>query len=322
MSDELRKVIKEAGGDQSLSVSFEAVWSRSRQLRRARAVLVLFAGVAVGAAVFQLANLASTTNGDDSRPIGPATAEPTEFKPPVEGEVFVPASHERRGQRVMPVTLPDGSRLTLTIDEDLDLTDFGARPITYGEIVEADPRCGRDISAGKTIRDFSPAKEPIAQYEGGSAAEVGLWPASDGDLVQNYLVFRFDTWYLGIPDGAGCSLSEDLIAQWIEGVSAEMDEEGFLLINGSPPVALTSTGGQGPQLLFSSQDGEQFFRIFHQECSGFETSTSVEGQPANIGDGFGTWCVGPANIGVSANGDEKFVRELIRGMDIQNEDAS
>lgn len=308
MSDDVERLLKGAAEDSADHIPFQQIWKRASILRARRIGIVTLLASSTGAIILWGATIpgpGSSTLLPTSPRSSNGTAGSMQSPSPA---VFYPETYQERHRLVMPLTFPNGREAELVFPKHLGLTKYAVRPVAFGEIVGAKPRCGRDITGALSIKDFSPADTPSEIYVGPDGSKVELWSAHESDLVNGYLVFYFGDWLVGIPDGAGCDLDDDVVQRWIDGLQGSTNDAGFLLISATDPVRITPAGGgQGPQLLFTGGKGKNsvFFRVFEATCrAGPEPAIVRSAKTA-------TWCLPEAGLRISANGEASDLEPLI-----------
>lgn len=146
----------------------------------------------------------------------------------------------------MPVTLLDGRRLELRYPPDLDLAELGVLPV--GGIdwpVRSDPfRCCGSVLLVRytTIDAVYGDAEPVATYPGADGRRVPYYHGSDAGRTTpfDYLVFEFGPWLVEVPDiqqpgGFEDRKTEEERAAWARSLRANIDPNGYLMLNPAPP---------------------------------------------------------------------------------------
>jgi hypothetical protein len=228
---------------------------------------------------------------------------------------FVPATEGVGDEVRMPVTFPDGTRVTLVYPIRLDLATLGVQPdVTYvfdgryqGPIVFLHDR---DAS----IRRFVEGVDPVALID--SYRSIEVWAARGNEVDRRFWMrFSLPSWGVLVP------IEERGLA---EEVAASLDvmetTAGFPVIEASGDAELAVGFGEagGAQLAFGDALAEpglisQLDATIFLSPDGCTPATNSE----SLG-GHGSACLGNGNVFASIYGDREFVTSVIDGLRVED----
>lgn len=255
--------------------SVSEMWARHRRrglVLGSTAVVVLAAGlVAIVSALGGLAGDGEAANGSASQVSVPAVTVPVEGG----GVLFGPPRIEAADTVEFPITLLDGTRLTLTLphslaDEIQSLVPGGAASW------ELDPCCGRtlEVSYG-SIDNVYGDRQPDVTYEDADANPVGFFTEED-DL--DYLVFQYGSWVVRAWDGdsEGQRFSEENRAMFASLMRGRDTADGFLVLDPVKPMTIGPTDSPDATLTTRNRE-ERLVGIFEgRDCASEGPSTSPD----------------------------------------------
>jgi hypothetical protein len=198
--------------------------------------------------------------------------------------IFVPPTHRERDRIVMPLTFPDGTRVTLTYPPELAVAELGATPYGSGYLERDDGEVGRDL---------------LVLYE------------SDGeDHVPNALRLEFGRWTVEIYDHASppAAMTEAERRAFAAGLHGRETADGFLILEATPPLRLaTANEHAGPALEFGMSKRPPWLQLALAECGPKAESTSR---------GFSSWCLSDSIV-AHAYGGRRFRAAAAEGIELR-----
>lgn len=233
--------------------------------------------------------------------------------PPRTVGAFVPPTRSVEGMTYLPLTLLDGSHLTLAYPDDLDLTSGGVEALTAGSLGEAR---GRDVgtqygspeSFAATIEEWAGGGDVAATFPGVNGTVVERWEFPDEPIA--YLVYDFDPWTVFVWDGMGganSSMGEEALASWAANLWGETYPPGFLVLTAQPPLELIAAtedpGPDGPDIKVDGSSGSLL--IFINDC---DRMTRLD-QETYGGEVF-AFCDEPTNTLVFVGGAPEVQRRV------------
>jgi|GEM_PF-1992583 len=200
------------------------------------------------------AEIASTT--------GALEVDPSSTTSPAAPEAFLPPTRSAQGVRHLPLTLLDGSHLTLAYPSDLDLTSLGVQMQTLGSLEGSHSRViGAHYGSPESFVSMSESglgpAELAATFPGAEGGTVERWEFPEGGLA--YLVYDFDTWTVSVADEIGRGLDDEAQALWSASLRGEIYHPGFLVLEADLPLELTKAsddlGPDGPDIRVDGTSG-------------------------------------------------------------------
>lgn len=243
----------------------------------------------------------STTQPTTTTPAGLAESPPP--------EVFVPPTETSGNRTVMPVVFPDGTRADLSFPPDLDLTTHGLAPYSSGQI----PGFGRGFFIQYGREDDVASEytwELLDTYLDSAGETVGFYRVP-GDEV-DYLAFQFERWVVLVYDyrlvASGPRMTDEDRAVWVENFHGTVTDEGFLVLEATPPLTLAQEGDHaGPQLSLHGSDGG--LTLYLADCQ----STN---DPERTDD-YVNWCHAASGIQIMASGTSDFMERVVSDLEIR-----
>ncbi|MGH2707487.1 MAG: hypothetical protein ACRDJK_04255 [Actinomycetota bacterium] len=228
---------------------------------------------------------------------------------------FIPPTTSEGASTVMPITFPDGSTAEVVYDSKLGLAERGLRPSYSGDLTDC---CFRLFAVDYELNTFVQGPE-LARFPGADGAPVPLRAGVQGD-PDRYLVLKVGPWSVGVPEGRSDKLTDAQKATWAAGLVGRQTAEGFLVLEGKPPVKMTATGeASGPSLRIGSilREGIRTFPGACRPPAGRRVRM-VNGIPVRLAARFGALCFADAPMALQIYGDEKFIRAVVGGIQIRN----
>jgi hypothetical protein len=206
-------------------------------------------------------------------------AEPREpAEPPA--TIFVPPTHRDGDRVVLPLTFPDGTRVTLTYPPALAIAELGVRP--YGSAT-LDDRVGRDFLV------HHGAAEPRARS---LELEFGRWTVE---------VYDYDA-------GDPGAMTEAERRSFRAGLHGRETADGFLILEATPPLKLAEAGDHaGPSLEFGMSRDSPWLLLFLVRC-GPKAESSMRG--------FSSWCLSDSVV-AHAYGGRRFRAAAAEGIELR-----
>lgn len=255
-----------ASGRSAEVPSIKAMWTRRRRRGLAfgsAAVVILAAGtVAVVAAVGGLAETdGEVANGADSPVSVPAATVPVDGG----GVMFGPPRVEAAETVEFPITLLDGTRLTLTLPRSL--ADDVAGLVPGGAASwEMDPCCARSLEViYGSVEDLYGDRQPDVEYDDAEGSPVGFY-TQDDDL--DHLVFQYGSWVVRAWDGdpGGRRFTEENREMFASLMRGHETSDGFLVLDPAEPMSIGPT--DSPDATLTTVSGDGLVGVFgSRECA-------------------------------------------------------
>lgn len=223
--------------------------------------------------------------------------------------MFVPPTQIEGDRTVVPVVFPDGTRVDLSFSADLDLTSHGLAPYSSGR----SPGFDRDFF----IR-YGPVDEFAAEYSwelldtylDDADESVGFYRIP-GDEV-DYLAFQFERWLVLVYDyrlaASGPRMTDEDRVIWVENFHGTVTDEGFLVLEATPPLTLAQEGDHaGPQLSLHGSDGG--LTLYLADCESTDDPERT--------DDYVNWCHAASEIRIMASGTADFMNRVVSDLEIR-----
>jgi hypothetical protein len=206
-------------------------------------------------------------------PLTHTTLPPTTTVGPADlAGAFVPPTRSFDGITYLPLTLLDGTHLTLAYPEALDLTSDGLEVQTVGNLAGDHSRVigahwGSPESFVATVEASVGPGELAATWQGNDGAVVERWEFPGQPIA--YLVYDFDPWTVFVWDGIGeASMGEDALESWATSLWGETYHPGFLFLPAHSPLELVAAGEEpgpdGPDVRIDGSSGSLL--VFIDDC--------------------------------------------------------
>jgi len=294
---------------------------RRRRIVLASITLLVFLGAGTGLLVRLNTGDVATPTGQpaSSAPSGSSAATPALFVPPT----------QREGSRAaLPITFPDGSTAELTYPADLDLAGMGLQP----DVAILDSRnpaapsplvfLHRDAPGPDVLKGAQPVQRAMTR----PGRPVEIWRARPASAVtpdQAYwVVYQVGSWTVLAP-ASDRTLATDLARQ----LEARQASDGFIVLDASPPLALSYGFGEGggvqlaigdrnprPDQVDAGRDSRLILLSpVRRACRGEGLSPS--------GESAATCLKAPGTRGAvlaTISGDRRFVNAVFDGLEIRN----
>lgn len=244
-----------ASGRSTVVPPVAEVWARRRRrslVLGSVSVAVVAAGVVATAASIGGIGADDRITGSVSQPgiSVPAATVPRE----VGGLLFGPPRIDRGDLVEFPITLLDGTNLSLTLPQSLadDIAGF----IPGGAASwRQDPCCGRtlDVMYG-SVADVYGERQPGVEYEDADGSPVGFYTEED-DV--DHLVFQYGSWVVRAWDGdaEGQRFSEENREMFAALMRGAETAEGFLVLDPVDPMTIGPTDSPDATLTDLAEDG-------------------------------------------------------------------
>lgn len=199
---------------------------------------------------------------------------------------FVPPTHRDGDRVVMPLTFPDGTRVTLAYPPELKIAELGVRPSGSATLHgEGDRAVGRDF---------------LILY--GSAGEKSHVP--------NPLRFEFGQWTVQVYDYPSypAAMTKAERRSFQASLHGRETADGFLILEATPPLELAAAGeSHGPSLEFGMSRASPWLQLFLASCGPTAESTMR---------GFSSWCLSDSII-AHAYGGRRFRAAAAEGIELR-----
>ena len=212
------------------------------------------------------------------------TAEVAEPPP----TIFVPPTHRDGDRVVMPLTFPDGSRVTIAYPPELAIAELGVRPYGSGTLEGDSPHPERSDYVG---RDFLVHHGAAELRPRSLAVEAGRWTVE---------VYDYDA-------GDPAAMTEAERRSFQASLHGRETADGFLILEATPPLTLAEAGEHaGPMLEFGMSRRSPWLLLLLQRCGPRAESTSR---------GFSSWCLSDEII-AHAYGGRRFRAAAAEGIEL------
>jgi hypothetical protein len=228
------------------------MWARRRRrglVLGSTAVVVLVAGV-----VATVAALGGLAGGGEEVSV-PADTVPVEGG----GVLFGPPRVEGADAVEFPITLLDGTSLTLTLPKSLADDVKGLVPGGAASW-QLDPCCARSLEViYGSVDDLYGERQPDVEYEDADGNPVGFF--TEEDDVDN-LVFQYGSWVVRAWDGdeAGQRFSDENREMFASLMRGHEALDGFLVLNPAAPMSIGPT--DSPDATLTTGTGEGLLGVF------------------------------------------------------------
>ncbi len=230
------------------------MWARRRRRRLvlgSTAIALLAAGTVTAVATLGgLTGDGEAANGSASQVSIPAATMPVEGG----GILFGPPRIEGADEVEFPITLLDGTRLSLTLPQSLAADIQGLVPGGAASW-RLDPCCARslDVMYG-SVDDLYGDRQPDVEYEDADGNPVGFFTEEDG---LDYLVFQYGSWVVRAwdDDAEGRRFTEENRAMFASLMRGHETAEGFLFLD--PVAPMTIGQGDGPDATLTTGTREE-----------------------------------------------------------------
>jgi hypothetical protein len=280
------------------------------------------------------------SEGRESRDPGPGSGRAAACQasePEAEHSHFVPTTYREGNRVVLPLVFHDETTAELLYPPKLDVAGLGVTPYGSGRLSGESPNPERSHVVGRDFWIFYGEVEKVlatlnggclppllAEYEGTSGERVGFWDLRSDDEA-DYLAFQFGRWVVLVYDYAadgsmpGAAMADAERALWARSFSGHETEDGFLLLEGEPPLTLHRTGSAyGPTLAFGSVEPARSLTLYPGRCAPHRDQDKVvHGKRVQWSKGFADWCLSDS-IRIHATGTGAFIDALIRDLEVRN----
>jgi hypothetical protein len=221
----------------------------------------------------------------------------------------VPPTQIEGDRTVLPVVFPDGTRADLSFSADLDLTSHGLAPYSSGRI----PGFDRDFFIRYGLVDEFAGDyswELLDTYLDDADESVGFYRIP-GDEV-DYLAFQFERWLVLVYDyrlvASGPRMIDEDRVIWVENFHGTVTDEGFLVLEATPPLTLAQEGDHaGPQLSLHGSDGG--LTLYLADCESTDDPDRT--------DDYVNWCHVASGIQIMASGTSDFMDTVVSDLEIR-----
>jgi hypothetical protein len=213
-------------------------------------------------------------------------AEPRETakvaeRPPA---IFVPPTHRDGDRVVMPLTFPDGTRVTLAYPPELAIAELGVQPYGSASLERDDGAVGRDF--------------------------LVLYGSDGEEHVPNALLLEFGRWTVEIYDypSAPAAMTDAERRTFQASLHGRETADGFLILEATPPLTLAKANEHaGPALEFGKSKRSPWLRLALVQC----------GPEAESDDaGFSSWCLSDSIV-AHAYGGRRFRAAAAEGIELR-----
>jgi hypothetical protein len=217
-------------------------------------------------------------------------AEPRRIAEPAPA-IFVPPTHRDGDRVVLPLTFPDGSRITIAYPPDLGIAELGLRPYGSAALEGDSPHPERSDTVG---RDF------LIRYDAGGDTQL-----------PNSFDLEFGRWTVEVYDygpGDPAAMTADERRSFLASLHGRVTDDGFLVLEATPPLTLAEAGDHaGPALLFGRSKRSPWLLLRLERCGPRAESTSR---------GFSSWCLSDSIV-AHAYGGRRFRAAAAEGIELR-----
>jgi hypothetical protein len=194
--------------------------------------------------------------------------------------IFVPPTHRDGDRVVLPLTFPDGTRVTLTYPPELAVADLGVRPYASGAL-------------GGKGRDF------VVHYGPGAKTQPRA------------LRLEYGRWTVEVYDhdpGDPAALTGTERERFAASLHGRETADGFLILEATAPLRLAEAGeSHGPALQFGMSRRSPWLLLFLIRCGPKAESTMR---------GFSSWCLSDSVV-AHAYGGRRFRAAAAEGIELR-----
>jgi hypothetical protein len=229
---------------------------------------------------------------------------------------------EETAGAAIPLTFPDGLRVELRLPDGVDVTTKGMRPYSWARLAMGEREIQRDfvIERLDSERAKSLLEAPrLTTYEGSDGTAVPLVNGREAGVeTLDYLLFRFGSWVVAVYDYpeesefAGSRMTERERALWARHLRGRETDDGWLVLEASPPLELAGPGWGGPPVSILLEGEDASFELGRGWCP-------PAGQDdRDTSDGYVHWCPGgiARAVGAAATGKRPVLEQLVAGLEI------
>lgn len=233
------------------------------------------------------------------------------------------------------MTFADGSEANLVYPKRLALHELGVQPtVSLALKTEGDQNHERFLLMTRSpISRFSDDPQPRRTFAG-TPGSTELWRNTEkGSLYPLYLVFQFEDWHLLVGDGnVGNFMSARNRRLWAENLHAQVNEEGFIVVEPRRPLVFADSPSGGSGVLFSGC--ATFVDLRHGRCVDVaDTGPAKNARVVEIGGvaiqrykqggrAHANWCLPDEMISIYLDSwDQDWIDLAVRGLRISTEPA-
>lgn len=317
MKTDVGELLRRAASSPLGPVDYDWVDRRARERRLRRNLVRVVAASAATVAVVGVAG-AVATSGPGGRPtVTPGPAASTTTTPtttprtaPAIANRLTPTVRRNGSRATMPLVLPDGSRVELTVPAggawDGIWRGMGAWPYVGFDLAGIDQ--SDVIAPPGGLAWFAERGHREAQVLAEPGRSVTLWEVSDVDGRRRYLVFDFGDWVVGVGAGSMNDAQLRTFARNLEGSLAD----GFLVLRPTAPLRFMGPeDGAAPYILMvdGSRRGVEVRRA---SCSRVLWDTGEWDS-----DNRASVCRPEWGVTVDVHGPRAFVNAVLEALDVR-----
>jgi hypothetical protein len=323
MSTDVGELLRRAASAPLGPVDYDWVDRRARERRRRRNLVRLAAASVATVSVVGVAGAVATSAPDGDAVVTPApaasaatttatTTTTTTRTAPSTANRLVPVVRSDGSRATMPLVLPDGSRVELT------LPGGGAWDGIWRGM-EAHPYVGFNLSGVEESDVIAPAGgvawfaargHPEAEILAEPGRTVTLWDVSDVDGRRGYLVFDFGTWVVGVAAGSMSDAQLRTFARNLHGSLAD----GFLVLRTTTPLRFLKPEEGGPPYIILVDGARRGVEVRRASCTRVLWDTGEWNT-----DNRASVCRPEWGVTVDVHGPRAFVDDVLAVLDVRSQ---
>jgi hypothetical protein len=309
MNADVGELLRRAASPPLGPLDYDWVDRRARERRRRRNLLRVVAASAATVAVVGVAGVVATSAPDDDNPVvvpTPAASSTATQAAPRTANRVAPAVRRDDSGVAMPLVLPDGSRVELSLPASSAWEGMEANPyVGFGLAGTAQldvvvPPGGLAWFAARGHREAEILAEPDRT--------VTLWEVRDIDGLRRYLVFDFGTWVVGVKDESMSDAQRRTFARSLHGSLAD----GYLVLRTSAPLRFLGPEDGGAPLIQMVDRARRGISVQRAACTRVLWDTG-EGDPANRA----SVCRPEWGVTVEVHGPRAFVDAVLATLEVR-----
>jgi hypothetical protein len=313
MSTDVGELLRRAASAPLGPVDYDWVDRRARERRRQRNLVRLAAASVAAVAVIGVTGAVATSTraGDAVVTPAPAASAATTTTAPSTANRLVPAVRRDGSLATMPLVLPDGSRVELTLPgggawdgiwrgmEAYPYVGFNLSGVEESDVIA--PAGGVAWFAARGHREAEILAEP--------GRTVTLWDVSDVDGRRGYLVFDFGTWVVGVAAGSMSDAQLRTFARSLHGSIAE----GFLVLRTTAPLRFLKPEEGGPPYIILVDGARRGVEVRRASCTRVLWDTGEWNT-----DNRASVCRPEWGMTVDVHGPRAFVDDVLAVLDVRS----
>jgi hypothetical protein len=314
MSADVGELLRRAASSPVGPLDYDWVDRRARERRRRRNLLRVVGASAATVAVVAAVGVVATSGGPavvTPAPAPSAVTAPAVTAPaaPWTANRVVPVVRRHGSGVVMPLVLPDGSRVEVSLPASSVWDDMDANPNVglylegVGERDVIVPRGGLAWFAARGLQEAEILAEP--------GRTVTLWEVREEGELRRYLVFDFGAWVVGVRG----EMSDAQLRTFARSLHGSL-VDGFLVLRPAAPLRFLGPedGATPPMTQVGDDRARRGIAVWRAGCSRVLWDTG-EGFPANRA----SVCRPEWGVSVEVYGARAFVDSVLGSLKVTSE---